>query len=281
MHFINDKNHKSIYNKFAFLDKKKYNYNMKSGIYFFKNKINNKYYIGQSINIERRFNQHIHSNNDCYFHKALKKYGIDNFEFGILEYCGDNELNDKEKYYINLFKSNNSLYGYNLTDGGGQCKHIYLYNDSIEKYKYYDLNKKQFGLIDKKEIIEKYKLDDEKINKCYYYTNKILNYKNLDKILDNNYLLQTYDIDYIIGLINCFNFLDVIIFNIQFENQLLKIIKLLNNYSEDIKLLYNKKLHYFQIERLCFYSFNNKNIFNGLKTFFNYIRTGKLENENN
>ncbi len=31
------------------------------GIYLFKNIINNKYYIGQSLNIRKRFNKHINS----------------------------------------------------------------------------------------------------------------------------------------------------------------------------------------------------------------------------
>ena len=46
------------------------------GIYKFTNKINGKVYIGQSNNIERRFNDHLYyeNNKDMVFHRALKKY---------------------------------------------------------------------------------------------------------------------------------------------------------------------------------------------------------------
>ena len=62
------------------------------GIYKLTNKINNKVYIGQSINIENRFQQH---KNNCLnenlkdyntkFYRALRKYGVENFTFEIIE----------------------------------------------------------------------------------------------------------------------------------------------------------------------------------------------------
>ena len=58
------------------------------GIYFFKNKINNKYYIGQAVNIRKRFFSHIlqikKENNKYPIYRAVLKYGIENFEFGII-----------------------------------------------------------------------------------------------------------------------------------------------------------------------------------------------------
>lgn len=55
------------------------------GIYSVTNKINGKIYIGQSIDIERRWQQHKYSNGNIILRNAIKKYGIDNFEFKILE----------------------------------------------------------------------------------------------------------------------------------------------------------------------------------------------------
>lgn len=90
------------------------------GIYCIKNKLNNKCYIGQSNNIKRRWRRHLttikHKKLPIYL--ALDKYGIDNFEFTILEECKTEELNDKEGYWINLFNTM-SPNGYNLTSGGG------------------------------------------------------------------------------------------------------------------------------------------------------------------
>lgn len=82
-------------------------------IYEIKNKINGKCYIGQ------------HSSDDLgsywgsgkLIKRAIKKYGIENFERIILEKCSDkNELNECEKYWIREKDSIN--YGYNLTEGG-------------------------------------------------------------------------------------------------------------------------------------------------------------------
>jgi group I intron endonuclease len=55
------------------------------GIYQVTNKVNNKIYIGQSIDIERRWNQHRYGKGSLILRNAIKKYGIDNFEFLILE----------------------------------------------------------------------------------------------------------------------------------------------------------------------------------------------------
>lgn len=54
------------------------------GIYQIKNKINNKIYIGKSIDIEKRWYAHKYSNK-IVIHKSIKKYGIEKFEFTILE----------------------------------------------------------------------------------------------------------------------------------------------------------------------------------------------------
>jgi group I intron endonuclease len=55
------------------------------GIYQVQNKINNKVYIGQSIDIERRWCQHRYGKGSLILKNAIKKYGIDNFEFSVLE----------------------------------------------------------------------------------------------------------------------------------------------------------------------------------------------------
>ena len=96
---------------------------MTCGIYKIENKINGKVYIGQSINIENRWNGHkkaIHGCSDSYnypLYQAIRKYGLENFDFSILEECNIKELNEKE---INYIKINNSFVpnGYNQTFGG-------------------------------------------------------------------------------------------------------------------------------------------------------------------
>ena len=94
------------------------------GIYKITNIINNKCYIGQSIDINRRWYDHkykaLYKNDISYnsaLHSAMRKYGIENFVLEIVEECKENQLDEREKYWI---KESNSLTpnGYNILTGG-------------------------------------------------------------------------------------------------------------------------------------------------------------------
>lgn len=88
------------------------------GIYKFTNKINGMSYIGQSVDIERRYKQHKRINTDnTIFHNAIREYGFDAFDFEIIELCAKDSLDEKEKFYI---KKCNTIYpkGYNIATGG-------------------------------------------------------------------------------------------------------------------------------------------------------------------
>lgn len=91
-------------------------------IYKYTNLINGKTYIGQTKqSLEQRDYKHITQLNDnTYFHRAIKKYGRENFSLELVE---DNIpldlLNEKEIYYIDYFQSFYTTgKGYNLTQGG-------------------------------------------------------------------------------------------------------------------------------------------------------------------
>ena len=89
-------------------------------IYGWFNTLTDMWYIGQTINPEGRFNCHIRlslNNDNTHFHRALRKYGLDNWVYCVLE---DNilreNLNLKEQEWIEYY---DSFYcGYNLTTGG-------------------------------------------------------------------------------------------------------------------------------------------------------------------
>ena len=100
------------------------------GIYKITNLKNNKIYIGQSKDIQRRWNEHKYDErHNSPIHNAIKKYGIDNFQFEVIEECSLQELNEREKYWIEYYDSYNN--GYNLTLGG----------DGIVLYNYEDIYK--------------------------------------------------------------------------------------------------------------------------------------------
>ena len=100
---------------------------MSCGIYKWTSP-NGKSYIGQSVNLEKRYyeflyNKHYSTSNDykklTVIDKARKKHpDFEQWTYEILEYCKPNELNDREQYYINLFDTFKN--GYNETSGGGQ-----------------------------------------------------------------------------------------------------------------------------------------------------------------
>lgn len=96
----------------------------KTGIYKIENLINHRVYIGQSKDIYKRY--HSHHKSDCYnikspaynfqIYQAIRKYGEENFIINVLEICEENQLDEKECYWIKYYNSYKN--GYNATEGG-------------------------------------------------------------------------------------------------------------------------------------------------------------------
>jgi group I intron endonuclease len=95
-------------------------------IYTIKNKINNKVYVGQSIRVKNRLSEHIQNvinKKNCVLYNAINKYGLENFEFSIIDFANNiDSLNEKEIYYIKFYNSNNKKIGYNIEEGGKNAK---------------------------------------------------------------------------------------------------------------------------------------------------------------
>ena len=97
-------------------------------IYCYTNKQNGKKYVGQTNNIKRRYKQHKEDSfknyNDARYnqaiHCAIRKYGLDNFDFEILEVLENKtseEVSERETYWIRE-KNSLSPNGYNLKATG-------------------------------------------------------------------------------------------------------------------------------------------------------------------
>lgn len=95
------------------------------GIYKITNKINDKCYIGKSSCIEQRWKTHRESYTgikdwDKTLYKAFRKYGIDNFNFEVIEEMTleyyNQFSNNREQYWITFYDSLKN--GYNETPGG-------------------------------------------------------------------------------------------------------------------------------------------------------------------
>lgn len=91
------------------------------GVYKITNQLTKENYIGQSVNISDRFKQHIKcglgidasSTNKLY--NNMQKYGVWNFTFELLQKCNRDKLNEKERFWIEMYQSNKV--GMNITKG--------------------------------------------------------------------------------------------------------------------------------------------------------------------
>lgn len=106
-------------------------------IYFIKNTVTEKYYIGETIDYPGRINHHFsdlrrHIHHSHKLQNAFDTYGEEAFEWGVIEEVDDDIRFDRESEIIAQYNSYNN--GYNETSGGDcpgyekLCKTVYCYN---------------------------------------------------------------------------------------------------------------------------------------------------------
>jgi group I intron endonuclease len=112
-------------------------------IYRITNTINGKIYVGldsKPVAKQTRWKSHLSSAKKpgkytMVIHRAMRKYGSDNFQYEILEECTSaGELKKAEKRWIAQFRSNDPRFGYNRTVGGEQNYWSNLTDSEKEKH---------------------------------------------------------------------------------------------------------------------------------------------------
>jgi group I intron endonuclease len=99
-------------------------------IYCTTNLLNGKNYIGQRKQDSLKSDKYFGSG--TYLRRAIKKYGVLNFEKYILEVCENTEqANFLEKLYIRFYRLGNKA-EYNITDGG-QGTIGYIFTDEVKR----------------------------------------------------------------------------------------------------------------------------------------------------
>ena len=83
-------------------------------IYIITNKINNKKYIGQ----HKGYPDDNYFGSGILITKAIEKYGKENFTKEIIEFCTKENIDDKEKYWINYYNAVENNNFYNQMEGG-------------------------------------------------------------------------------------------------------------------------------------------------------------------
>lgn len=93
----------------------------KCGIYKITNIITDECYIGQSVDVYKRWCEHckcglgIDTPPGNKLYKSIQEYGLENFTFELLTECTQSELNEKERYFIELYQAD--TFGFNSTGG--------------------------------------------------------------------------------------------------------------------------------------------------------------------
>ncbi len=95
-------------------------------LYRITNQLNEKVYIGQTVNDKRRWAAHKSfaknpERTGQYIHRAMSKYGSENFTFEVIATCRtQDDADETENMLINQYDSRNSGVGYNLLNGGNR-----------------------------------------------------------------------------------------------------------------------------------------------------------------
>jgi group I intron endonuclease len=92
---------------------------MVCGIYAIRNRLDGKFYVGQSVNVFSRWKDHRKlrgRDRRSHIYEAMNRHGVENFQFFILERCAPECLNSREAFWMQFLESR--TLGYNIIPAG-------------------------------------------------------------------------------------------------------------------------------------------------------------------
>jgi group I intron endonuclease len=131
----------------------------------------NKVYIGQSIDIERRFRHYkrMVCKEQIKIYNSFLKYGVDSHIFEILELCDTKDLNNRERHYQDLYDS--VANGLNLLyvksehfNGGHSEESKKKISDSLKGKTFTDEHKYKIGLSNSRRVLSSETIEKHRVN---------------------------------------------------------------------------------------------------------------------
>jgi group I intron endonuclease len=141
---------------------------MTSGIYKITNTVNQKVYIGSAVDLKRRKKQHFSGRQtNKILKQAIKKYGVENFKFEVLEECNPDHCVAVEQTFIDYYKR---LLGwenlYNLSPTAGNCLGVKHSKETRKKVSNATRGNKNPNFGKQHTEATKQKISDAKRGKC-------------------------------------------------------------------------------------------------------------------
>jgi len=179
----------------------------KSGIYKITNTINGKFYIGSSINLRQRFNEHIgmlvkNEHPNFILQRSWNKHGQNKFTFEIIEECAHDQkiCFEREQYYLDLLKPYLEV-GYNISKhaAGGDNFTLHPNKEAIrEKIRILNMGDKNgmFGRTHSPEAIEKQKVKAQGRFSLQWFIEKHGEELGTQKYHDRRQMLSNREINY-------------------------------------------------------------------------------------
>ena len=131
----------------------------------------NKVYIGQSIDIERRFRHYkrLSCKDQVKIYNSFLKYGVNAHIFEVLELCDTKDLNNRERYYQDLYDS--VVNGLNLLyvksehfNGGHSEESKKKISDSLKGKTFTDEHKYKIGLSNSRRVLSSETIEKHRVN---------------------------------------------------------------------------------------------------------------------